>query len=115
MEFHYAEVKSQEHLNELKMMGFVCINHILVEVPDNVIVLAKLTMREDDPNYAEMLKHSASMDISTLSYSSTISIVAILHKRKEHKEQQEILKEIAKIYPEDIDLKREINKNAPTN
>lgn len=83
MEFNYAEVKTQEHLDELKMMGFICINHMLIEVPDDVIVLAKITMNEGDPEFNNMMKFSGSMDISNLRVSNTNRIVVVLHKKKE--------------------------------
>ena len=82
MQFDYAEVKSQEHLDELKMMGYLCVNHILIEVPEDVIVLAKLTIKEDDPEFSNMMKHSSSMDISNLSISPTTRVVVILNKKE---------------------------------
>lgn len=109
MQFEYSEVRTQEHLDELKMMGFLCVNHILIEVPEDVIVLAKLTMREDDPNFKEMMKFSTSMDISGLCVTPTTRIYAILHKKKEHtQEEKDILKVVSEIYPDDVNLKKQI-------
>ena len=110
MEFDYLEVKSAEHLEELKMMGFVCVNGLLIEVPDNVIVLAKLTFRANDPEYEKILSSFGnSMDISALGFTQTTRIVAIMNKKKKYtQEQQDILNDIAKVYPNDIDLKKEI-------
>jgi hypothetical protein len=82
MQFNYAEVKTQEHLDELKMMGYLCINHILIEVPEDVIVLAKLTIKEDDPEFSNMMKHSSSMDISNLNISPVTRVVVILNKKE---------------------------------
>lgn len=110
MEFDYLEVKSAEHLDELKMMGFVCVNGLLVEVPDNVIVLAKLTFKANDPEYEKILSSFGnSMDISTLGFTQTTRIVVIINKKKKKytKEEQDILNELAKVYPDDVDLKKE--------
>jgi hypothetical protein len=86
MKFDYAEVKTQEQLDELKMMGYLCINHILVEVPDDVIVLAKLTIKANDPEFKNMINYSSSMDIRGLGITPTTRIIVILNKAEEEKE-----------------------------
>ena len=96
MEFEYLEVKTQEHLDDLKLMGCVCINHILIEVPENIIVIAKLTFKESDPEYHEMLKHSASMDISNLSVTATTKILVIMQKPKKSELKDELTDEEVK-------------------
>ncbi len=90
MEFDHAEVKSQEQLDELKMMGYLCINHLLIEVPDDVIVLAKLTMKPDDPEFDNMMKFSGSMDISNLRVTNSTRIIVILQKSKSEEKENTV-------------------------
>jgi hypothetical protein len=96
MEFDFLEVVKQEHLDELKMMGFVCINHLLIDVPDDVIVLGKLTFKANDPAYEEQLKYSGSMDISNMTINNTKRIMVIFQKKKKEIEDN-IINEILSV------------------
>jgi hypothetical protein len=97
MEFDFLEVIEQEHLDELKMMGFVCINHLLIDVPEDVIVLGKLTFKANDPAYDEYLKFSGSMDISNMTINNAKRILAIFQKKEPENIKEDIINNIISI------------------
>jgi len=72
MDFDYGEVDSQEILDELKKVkGVICINDILDDVPDNVIVLSKIDSEDEIIGV---------MDINDLTISDDKRIIIIVPK-----------------------------------
>lgn len=84
--FDYGEIRDQEVLDDLKNSGFICINSILNDIPDDTIVLSKLTLKSsEDKKVGIKLDEDSTMNIDTLKVSYDKRIIVLIPKETDKK------------------------------
>jgi hypothetical protein len=79
--FDYGEIRDQVVLDDLKAAGFICINNILNDIPDDTIVLSKLTLKSNEDKKVGIRFDSCdSMNIDSLKVSLDKKIIVLIPK-----------------------------------